>query len=120
MFGRRLWQVTAIIAAVGLSLLGQTRAEEPGKPWVLDSNNWQQGKDLLPEVILNRVKNGEYSYKVVPVDPEKLKQNYSKAFWAASEANDGKFDVDPETCGLRDVKTGKMPNFYFGYPFPKI
>jgi len=93
---------------------------EEQKPWVLDSNNWQQGKDLLPEVVLNRVKNAEYSFKVVPVDPEKLKKNYSKGFWAASEANDGKYDVDPETCGLKDVKTGEMPEFYFGYPFPKI
>ena len=51
------------------------------------------------EQILNRVKNGEYSFKVVPVDPEKLKQNYSKKFWEASESNAGKFDVDPATCG---------------------
>jgi hypothetical protein len=98
------------------------RAEEAGgnQPWILDSNNWQLGKDLLPEVILNRVKNGEYWYRVVPVDPEKLKQNYSKKFWEASEANAGKYDIDVDTCGLKDVKTGKMPDFYFGYPFPKI
>jgi hypothetical protein len=57
---------------------------------------------------------------VVPIDPEEFKQNYSKKFWDASEANDGKYDLDPETCGLKDVKTGKMPDFYFGYPFPKI
>jgi hypothetical protein len=95
-------------------------AEDEGKSWVLDSNNWQQGEGLLPDVVLKRVKEGEYHYKVVPVDPDKFKQNYSKAFWAASEANDGKYDVDPATCGLRDTKTGKVPDFYFGYPFPKI
>jgi hypothetical protein len=96
------------------------RAEDQGKTWTLDSNNWQLGKDLLPEVVLNRVKNGEYHYTVVEVDPEKFKQNYSKKFWDASEANAGKYDLDPKTCGLRDVKTGKVPDFYFGYPFPKI
>jgi hypothetical protein len=32
----------------------------------------------------------------------------------------GKYDLDPETCGLKDVSTGKVPDFYFGYPFPKI
>ena len=94
--------------------------QAPGQPWVLDSNNWQLGKDLLPEVILNRVKSGEYHFKVVPIDPDKFKQNYSKKFWEASEANAGKYDVDSKVCGLKDVKTGKMPDFYFGYPFPKI
>jgi hypothetical protein len=98
---------------------GEDTTAEPG-PWVLDSNNWQLGKELLPEVVLNRVKSGEYHYTVVPVDPVKFKQNYSKAFWEASEANAGKFDVDPPTCGLKDLKTGKMPGFYFGYPFPTI
>ena len=96
-----------------------TATDQP-KTWILDSNNWQLGKDLLPEVVLNRVKNGDYWYKVVQVDPEKFKQNYSQKFWEASEANAGKYDVDPATCGLKDVKTGKMPDFYFGYPFPKI
>ncbi len=95
-------------------------AQEDSKPWTLDSNNWQLGKDLLPEVVLNRVKSGEYYFKVVPVDPEKLKQNYSKKFWEASESNAGKFDVDTATCGLKDVKTSKMPEFYFGFPFAKI
>ena len=44
----------------------------------------------------------------------------SKKFWAASEANAGKFDVDQATCGLKEVSTGQMPPYFFGYPFPKI
>ncbi len=111
-----LWAVACMVVLAN----GLARAEDEAKPWTLDSNNWQLGKDLLPEVILNRVKNGDYSYKVVPVDPDKFRQNYSKKFWEASEANAGKFDVDAATCGLKDVKTGKVPDFYFGYPFPKI
>ncbi len=112
------WLIGAVILA---ALAGGGRAlAEDGKSWVLDSNNWQLGKDLLPDVVLNRVKSGEYYYKVVEVDPDKFKQNYSKKFWEASEANAGKYDVDTATCGLKDVKTGKMPDFYFGYPFPKI
>jgi len=109
------------LALLALALGGGTAfAEDAGKPWTLDSNNWQLGEKLLPEQVLNRVKNGEYHFKVVPVDPEKLKQNYSKKFWEASESNAGKYDIDTPTCGLKDVKTGKMPEFYFGYPFPKI
>jgi hypothetical protein len=115
----------ALTTVLGGSLLGVTapaRAAdaEPGKTWTLDSNNWQEGKGLLPDVVLERVKKGDYWYKVVPVDPEEFKQNYSKKFWEASEANAGKYDLDPSTCGLKDVKTGKVPDFYFGYPFPKI
>ncbi len=108
-----------IATALAIGSKSPARAEED-KTWVLDSNNWQMGEKLLPEVVLNRVKKGEYHYKVVEVDPEKFKQNYSKRFWEASEANAGKYDLDPATCGLKDVKTGKMPEFYFGYPFPKI
>jgi hypothetical protein len=117
-----IWMLAASMALGAGSARGDDAAagSDGQKPWVLDSNNWQLGKELLPEPILNRVKNGEYWYKVVPVDPEKLKQNYSKKFWEASEANDGKYDVDAATCGLKDVKTGKIPDFYFGYPFPKI
>lgn len=115
------WPVVCAMAVTVLLTGSPARAGDDGnKPWTLDQNNWQLGKDLLPDVVLNRVKNGEYYYKVVPVDPDKFKQNYSKKFWDASEANAGKYDIDGATCGLKDVKTGKVPDFYFGYPFPKI
>jgi hypothetical protein len=120
-------QATTAAIAVALSTCGwltpSVRAADAGadgKEWILDSNNWQQGEGLLPPVVLERVKKGDYCYKVLPVDPEAFKRNYSQKFWDASEANAGKYDLDPETCGLKDVKTGKVPDFYFGYPFPKI
>jgi len=91
-----------------------------GEPWILDSNNWQQAQGLLPEPVLERVKKGDYWFRVQPIDPDRFKHNYSDAFWAASEANAGKYDLDPETCGLKDVATGAPPEFYFGYPFPKV
>jgi uncharacterized protein DUF1329 len=123
-YARRSVTWTTVLAACVFSLAAMgrapARADDTGQPWILNSNNWQQGQELLPEPILKRVKSGDYSYKVLAVDPEKFKQNYSKAFWTASEGNAGKYDIDPETCGLKDVKTGKMPEFYFGYPFPKI
>jgi uncharacterized protein DUF1329 len=115
--------ITAALTCGGLlAAVGDARAAdgEAGKSWTLDSNNWQEGKGLLPDVVLERVKKGDYWYKVVPVDPDEFKQNYSKKFWDASEANAGKYDLDQATCGLKDVATGKIPDFYFGYPFPKI
>jgi len=67
-----------------------------------------------------RVKNGDYWYNIYDVDPEEFKKNYSQAFWAASEANAGKFDVDPETCGIKLKETGKIPEHYYGFPFPNV
>ena len=111
-------------ASVIVLTLASTAAAESaaeGEPWILDSNNWQQGENLLPEVVLERVKKGDYWYNVQPVDPDRFKANYSKEFWAASEANTGKYDVtDGEVCGLKEVSTGKVPEFYFGLPFPNI
>jgi hypothetical protein len=121
----RNWTRNALwaISLLALSATGARAADDavpPGQTWVLDSNNWQQAEGLLPPQVLERVKKGDYWYKVRSVDPDKFKQNYSTTFWSASEANEGKYDIDPETCGLKDVKTGKEPEFYFGYPFPKI
>lgn len=107
------------LLACGLAC-GSAYADEAAQPWALDRNNWQLGQGLLPDAVLNRVKKGEYAYRVVPVDPEKFKRNYSPRFWEASAANAGKYDVDAATCGLKDVSTGQVPDFYFGYPFPKI
>ena len=113
--------VTVLLTSTALA---QDRSEAERKSeqgeWVLDQNNWQLAQDLLPEPVLRRVKSGEYHYTVSPLDPEKFKQNYSDAFWQASRENEGKYDLDPATCGLRDKTTGKMPTFFFGYPFLNI
>ena len=90
------------------------------QPWTLDANNWQEGKDLLPDPVVKHLQKGEYWFKVVPVDPAKFHQNYSKAFWDATEANAGKYDLDEKTCGLKDKATNKIPDFVFGQPFPQI
>ena len=70
--------------------------------------------------ILRRVREGDYQFRIVPVDPDRFRGNYSDAFWEASAANAGKYDLDPETCGLMDKETGAMPSFFFGFPFPEI
>jgi len=50
------------------------------KPWVLDANNWQEGQNLLPDPVVKRLKDGQYWFKVVPVDPKKFHDNYSNKF----------------------------------------
>ncbi len=113
---------TPLLALAGALLLtgAQARAASDDQPWVLDANNWQEGKDLLPEPVVKRLKDGQYWFKVVPVDPKKFHDNYSQKFWANTEANAGKFDLDEETCGLKDKSTGKIPDFVSGLPFSKI
>jgi len=89
-------------------------------PWILDGNNWQEGKDLLPEPVLKRLEAGEYWFKVVPIDPAAYRNNYARKFWDATAANEGKYDLDEKTCGVRDKATGKIPDFLVGLPFPKV
>jgi hypothetical protein len=103
------------------ALAAEPEAQEPSATaWVLSSNNWQQGEKLLPPPVLERLKNGDYSYKVLAVPPEQFRKNYSDRFWEATKTNAGRYDVDPETCGLKDIDTGKAPSFYYGHPFPEI
>src|SRR5690348_3514845 len=110
--------IVALTAALVLSVAGHVRAED--KPMILDANNWQEGKDLLPDPVLKRLQAGEYWFKVVPVDPAEFKKNYAQKFWDATAANEGKYDLDPNTSGLKDKATGKIPDFLIGFPFPNI
>lgn len=119
MVGRSCAGVVILLALV-MQIARADEAPPTDKPWTLDSNNWQLAQGLLPAPVLERVKNGEYHYQVLPVDPDRFRQNYSAAFWQASEANQDKFDIDSATCGLKDKASGKVPEFWFGYPFPKI
>jgi hypothetical protein len=110
----------ALMLAAGMLLLGADARAGDDQPWTLDANNWQEGKDLLPDPVVKHLQKGEYWFKVVPVDPQKFHHNYSKAFWDATESNEGKYDLDEKTCGIKDKTTGKNPDFVFGQPFPKI
>src|SRR6185295_16318174 len=121
---RNLMKLSALALALALGALivsaPRSQAADKDESWVLDANNWQEGKDLLPEPVLKRLQKGEYWFKVVPTDREKFHKNYSQAFWDATAANEGKYDLEPKQCGLRDKASGKIPEFVFGLPFPKI
>src|SRR5262249_51336291 len=99
------------LVAAALCALTSSGWAADDQPWVLDANNWQEGKDLLPEPVVKRLKDGQYWFKVSPVDPKKFHDNYSKKFWDATAANAGKYDVEPKQCGLMDKATGKIPDF---------
>jgi hypothetical protein len=108
------------LAVTGLFLAAAAGARAEDAPWTLSANNWQDGEGLLPAQVLERVKKGEYTFKVVPVDPLKFRANYSLKFWQASEANEGKYGIADGVCGLTEKATGKIPSYFFGLPFPKV
>ncbi len=110
----------SVVVCCGSVTAEPAKPASSAEPWTLDQESWEKGKGLLPEPVLQRVAKGEYWFRIVPADPERFTANYSSAFWEASAANEGKYDLDPETCGLRDKTTKEIPTFFFGYPFPKI
>lgn len=104
----------------GATGTGRDAASSRDGDWILDRDSWERGVHLLPEPILRRVKRGDYWFHVVPEASETLGSLYSRAFWDATSANDGRFAVDAATCALEDAATGITPSFYFGFPFPKV
>ena len=46
--------------------------------WKLDKSNWQKAEGLLPDVVLKRVKEGDYTFTVVPLDDQKFKDIYGR------------------------------------------
>jgi hypothetical protein len=86
----------------------------------IDQSNAARYKSLLPEPIYRRLAEGQYHFTLVPVDPKRFRGNYTDRFWKATAGNVGKYGIDPETGGLTDAKTGKIPDQVFGLPFPTI
>ncbi len=86
----------------------------------IDKSNVETYKALLPESVYSRVRDGEYVLALSPVDAERFRANYTERFWKASAANQGRFGIDAETGGLTDAATGKIPERFFGLPFPNI
>lgn len=110
----------SLLAFAGLLPLRAAGADSPAGPYVITKANVAQYEELLPSSIAHRVELGQYELKVVPIDPKRFRANYSERFWEASAENAGKYTVDPETGGLAEASTGKIPDRLFGLPFPAI
>jgi hypothetical protein len=87
---------------------------------VLARDNADLYKDLLPDPIYRRLKAGEYRFRVVPVDADRFRANYTDRFWQASAANEGRYDTDSATGGLKEKGGSARPTNLFGLPFPRI
>lgn len=83
---------------------------------VIDQSNWQKGKDLLPESIVNWLKKGEWILKI-----GEFKYDYSpdEEFMKATAKNAGKYGLGTKK-EIIDLATGKYPVWVYGYPFPNV
>lgn len=85
---------------------------------VIDSSNWQKLEGLVPDSVLNWVKKGDYILEIGKLNYD-IAANHPDYILEAMQTNVGKYGLD-EDEGIVDLKTGKMPEYIIGYPFPEI
>jgi hypothetical protein len=85
---------------------------------VIDKTNAEQAEGLVPDAVLNWVKKGDGSMTIgdLPYQPDEFLPPPAKAY---IESNKGKYDVGADGL-IVDLKTGKLPEFIDGMPFPEI
>jgi hypothetical protein len=117
-------RATASLAAafltivIGLSVQGSAVGAELAPGTVIDKTNWQEIEGLVPDPMLNWIKKGDGTMTIgeLPYDPSAFMPPAGQTYM---ESNKGKYDVDAEGLIL-DKKTGKLPDFIDGLPFPEI
>jgi hypothetical protein len=117
MLRARLLTVFVFVAYFFLLLTSQAFCDvAPGD--VIDKTNWEKVEGLLPEAMLNWVKDGK-----VVLHIGKLNYNpdaHHPAFALETlKTNIGKYALD-ENDGIAIAKTGKRPKSIVGFPFPEI
>ena len=85
---------------------------------VIDKTSAEQAEGLIPDPVLNWVKKGDGSMTVGEL-PYNADEYLPPAAQKYMEANKGKYDVDADGL-IVDLKTGKLPEFIDGLPFPEI
>jgi len=106
--------LSVLVAVLGL-LAAPVRADvAPGD--TIDKTNWQKAEGLLPDPVLNYVKKGDFVLHIGKFNYDPV---WEPAFQQASQANAGKYDID-EDGNIVDPKTGKRPDYIYGFPFPNI
>jgi len=85
---------------------------------VIDKTNWQKAEGLLPEPLLNWVRQGDFVLNIAELNYDP-KEFITPAYEKARKDNVGKYALDDEDV-IIDAKTGKSPEFIDGFPFPDI
>ncbi len=112
---RRLLTSITIIFILCLSIPPVWSEVVPGD--IIDRNNYQEIKKLVPDFILNWVKNGDLQMKI-----GKLNFNPTEGYWPREtldnwQANIGRYQID-EHNGIIDAKTRRPARGIKGLPFP--
>jgi len=85
---------------------------------VIDSSNWQKLEGLVPDSVLNWVKKGDFILGIGELNYD-FSANHPDFALEAMQTNVGKYGLDEEG-GIVDLKTGEMPEYIIGHPFPEI
>ncbi|MEW6439775.1 MAG: outer membrane lipoprotein-sorting protein [bacterium] len=84
---------------------------------VIDRTNWQEAEGLLPESVLNWIRRGDVLHvAALSFSPNEFLPPGCRESLAL---NARRYDVDDNGL-IVDVKTGKLPAFVTGLPFPQI
>jgi len=111
-------EFTIVWALVWLCAVVQLARAELKAGDTLDKSNWQEAKDKMPDAILRRFETGQHISKVIDVPPEGLR--WGSRFLKLTEANVGKYTLDPAGVMVETV-TGTWPRYMDGgFPFPQI
>ena len=112
----RMLAVT-LISLWAFTLPGTTASADVAPGDVIDKSNWQKIEGLVPEPLLNWIKQGD-SIKIGELDYD-LAEFYSPAIAQSLAENVGKYALNQDDV-IVGVKTGKLPEFIVGIPFPVI
>jgi len=85
---------------------------------VIDESNWEKVKGLLPEPVLNWVKEGDFILNID--EPNFQFEDIFPPFQIkAFKTNVGEYELD-EQGGIIDAETEQAPEHIVGLPFPEI
>jgi hypothetical protein len=116
---RRAWQAAFVALAVAVtSPAFAASIDEVPSGTILSKDNWEIGKGLMPDEILEFYKRGEYANPILKLEALHLSA-VDPNLKAASEKNRGKFDIN-EDGTVVDKATGQRPAIITGQPFPDI
>ncbi len=106
--------LVGILLVAGLSSIASA---EVAVGDVVDKSNWEKAEGLIPDAILNWLKNGDFVMKVgeLNYDPKEYR---NPAAVASLDANKGKYNLDAEDMIIENA-TGKLPTYIEGIPFPE-
>jgi len=109
-----------IVAAMLICLVGGTATAafadvSPGD--VIDKSNWQKIQGMVPDPVLEYVKNGEFVLNIgtLNLDP---KTSYPEFAIEANKKNVGKYEINSKQ-EIVEKATGKAPSLV-GLPFPNL